>query len=252
MATDPADVDPLDEALDLVRRSGEAGIPLRLIGGLAVRVLCPDLPPRVRDRQDLDLASTSEARPALAAFLVSSGYEPDRHFNALYGRKQLFFASPSGRAIDVLIDRLEMCHVLEFRDRIDRMPLTLDVTDILLSKLQIVELNEKDAHDVLSLLSVYPVERSPEPGTIDLDRIGELVGDDWGWWRTVTMNLEGIGELARTGSLPSPDPPREALERLGRVRAWADEVPKTLRWRLRARVGDRKRWYQVPEETLHD
>jgi hypothetical protein len=26
-----------------------------------------------------------------------------------------------------------------------------------------------------------------------------------------------------------------------------ETAPKTLRWRLRARVGDRLRWYELPE-----
>src|SRR6266511_3603315 len=102
----PADTDPLDEALDLVARAEGAGIPLRLVGGLAVRVLCPDFPPRIRNRQDLDLASTSAARPHLTELLIGLGYEPDRRFNALYGHKQLYFASPRGRAVDVLVDEI--------------------------------------------------------------------------------------------------------------------------------------------------
>lgn len=246
--------DPLEEAVQLIGAAEAIGVPLRLVGGLAVRVLCPDFPPRTRERQDLDLASTSDARPALASFLQERGYEADRRFNALYGHKQLYFASPQGRSLDVLVDRLEMCHVLEFRERIARMPLTLDVTDLLLSKLQIVELNEKDAQDVLYLLSAYPVREGDEPGTVGLDRIGALVAGDWGWWRTLTMNVERIAELATTTAahlLPrsaSYDP----VAQLRRIGEHAHAVPKTLRWRLRARVGDRARWYQLPDEQVHD
>lgn len=246
--------DPLEEALGLIEAAAGIGVPLRLVGGLAVRVLCPDFPPRTRERQDLDLASTSDARPTLTGFLEERGYEPDRRFNALYGHKQLYFASPEGRALDVLVDRLEMCHVLEFKDRISRMPLTLDVTDLLLSKLQIVELNEKDAQDVLYLLSAYPVREGDEPGTVGLDRIGALVAGDWGWWRTLTMNVERIAELAETtaaGLIPAGaryDP----VAQLRRIGEHAHAVPKTLRWRLRARVGDRARWYQLPDEETHD
>ncbi len=232
---------------------GEGGIPLRLVGGLAVRVLCPDFPPRVRDRQDLDLGSVSRTRAALAAFLVARGYEPDRRFNALYGHKQLFFSSPSGRAVDVLIDRVDMCHVLEFRDRVERMPLTLDVADLLLSKLQIVELNEKDAQDVLYLLAAYPVAEGDEPGTVGLDRIRGIVADDWGWWRTLTLNVERILSLAaeRPDLIPpgAREDPRRGLEAIAEA---AGAVPKTLRWKLRARVGERKRWYRLPEEIEHD
>jgi hypothetical protein len=251
---EPADADPLDEALDLVARAERAGIPLRLIGGLAVRALCPDFPPRFRNRQDLDLASTSAARPPLTELLVGLGYEPDRRFNALYGHKQLYFASPRGRAVDVLLDRLEMCHVLEFRDRIERMPVTIDVTDLLLSKLQIVEVNEKDVVDAVYLLAAYPVVLGDEPGTIGLDRISAIVAEDWGWWRTLTGTVEHIRDLAeaRRGDLFPTGGSNDVLDSLHLIKEAADTVPKTLRWKLRARIGDRKRWYQVPDEEEHD
>jgi hypothetical protein len=253
-SAEPAEADPLDEALDLVARAGRAGIPLRLIGGLAVRVLCPDFPPRTRDRQDLDLASTSAARPHLTELLVGLGYEPDRRFNALYGHKQLYFASPRGRAVDVLVDALEMCHVLEFRDRIERMPVTIDVTDLLLSKLQIVEINQKDVVDVVYLLAAYPVVEGDEPGTIGLDRIRTIVSDDWGWWRTLTGTLEHIRDVAETRreDLLLTGGNYDVLGGLHLIKEAADTVPKTLRWKLRARIGERKRWYQVPDEEEHD
>jgi hypothetical protein len=243
-----------EEALELVRAADQGGVPLRLIGGLAVRALCPSFPPRWRDRQDLDLASTSAGRPAVTGFLGARGYEPDRHFNQLHGHKQLYFRSPGGRSVDVLIDRLEMCHTLEFGDRLERMPLTLDVTDLLLTKLQIVELNEKDAVDVLSLLCAYPVRGGDEPGTVGLGRFGAVVGGDWGWWRTVVGNLDRIEALVTEGctSLAPPVPTFEPLEQVRALRAEADRVPKSPRWRLRAVIGERLRWYELPEEEVHD
>lgn len=147
-----------------------------------------------------------------------------------------------------------MCHVLEFRERIERMPLTLDVADLLLSKLQIVELNEKDAQDVLYLLSAYPVREGDEPGSVGLDRIGVIVAGDWGWWRTLTMNVERIAELATTmaAHLVPRGASHDPVAQLRRIGEHAHAVPKTLRWRLRARVGDRARWYQLPDEQPHD
>jgi len=252
--SDDTGEDVLPAALELVDGARAEAVPLRLIGGLAVRALCPAFPPRVRTRQDLDLASVSSARARLTSFLIGRGLEPDKRFNALYGHKQLFFAAPDGRAVDVLIDQLDMCHVLDFKDRIDRMPLTLDVTDVLLSKLQIVELNEKDAQDALYLLSAYEVRPGDEIGTIGLDRITGILGEDWGWWRTVTLNLDRIRDLATSEGrhlVPSGAPfdPMGQIDRIGHT---AEETPKSLRWKIRARVGERKRWYTLPEEEPHD
>jgi hypothetical protein len=250
----PGDDDVLPEAIRLIREAMAEGVPLRLVGGLAVRVLCPDLPPRRRQGQDLDLASVASARLGLTDILVGRGFEPDRRFNALYGHKQLFFAGPDGRAVDVVIDRLDMCHVLDFRDRIDRLPYTLDVADLLLSKLQIVELNEKDVQDVLYLLSSYEIRDGDDPGTIGLDRITQILADDWGWWRTVTLNLDRLNEfLQGDGRDLVPAGGRfEASAQIDRLRRAVDDAPKSLRWRIRAKVGERKRWYNLPEEGAHD
>jgi Uncharacterised nucleotidyltransferase len=249
--SDGADV--LAEATSLINAAQEEGIPVRLVGGLAVRVLTPLYPPRARDGQDLDLASASAHRRALSEFLESRGYEGDKTFNALYGHKQLYFASPTGRTVDVLIDRLEMSHTLVFAERIERMSHTLDPTDLLLSKLQIFELNEKDAQDVLYLVSAFEVRDGDDPNSIGLQRFCSVLAEDWGWWRTVTLNLDRIRELA-TGDGAGLVPERRAFDaaaQLERLRAAADETPKTLRWKLRSKVGERKRWYELPEETEH-
>jgi hypothetical protein len=248
-----AGADALDEGLRLIHAAEAAGVPLRLVGGLAVRVLCPEFPPRMRENQDLDLASVSKRRPALTSMLVGLGYEPDKRFNALYGHKQLYFASPEGRSVDVLVDHVEMCHDLVFAERIDRVPLTLDPTDVLLTKLQIIEINEKDVQDVAYLLAAHPVADGDGVGTIGLDRIRQVVGDDWGWWRTVTMNCEKVRGLL-SGDMRFLVPANAAHDvprALGSILEAANGAPKSLRWKLRARVGDRRRWYRLPQEEEH-
>lgn len=243
-----------DAAVETVRAASERPVPLRLLGGQAIRLLTPDFPPRVREGQDMDLASVSSAKAAVIEFLKGLGFVGDDRFNALHGHRQMYFRTPDEEAaVDVIMDELNMCHVLNFRDRIDRMPYTLDVTDLLLTKLQVVEQNEKDIHDIVYLLSAYPVREGDEPGTIGLDRLGSVVGEDWGWWRTVTGSLDNVaellsGELAR---LVPPSPPYDPALQARTLRAHADETPKTLRWKIRSRVGERVRWYELPEEVDH-
>src|SRR6516164_4593087 len=171
--------DPLPEALALARGAAGASLGLKLLGGLAVRVLCPDFPPRLRRDQDIDFACVSKQRKKVADWLDRAGCEPDRRFNNLNGDRQMYFNAPSGRPIDVMVDRLTMCHTLDFRPSFGRLPLTVDAVDVLLSKLQIVELNEKDARDTLHLLSGVPVSGSgatPADGSstvIDSDRFAK-------------------------------------------------------------------------------
>jgi hypothetical protein len=247
--------DPLVEAEGLAQGASRAGVPLRLLGGLAVRVLCPEFPPRLRRDQDIDFGCLSKGRQKVMAYLEEAGCEPDRRFNSLNGDRQMYFNAPSGRPIDVMVDRLTMCHVLDFRPSFSALPLTLDVVDLLLTKLQIVELNEKDARDILQLLSAFAITgESPGEGgpEIDRDRFMKVLGGDWGWWRTVTDNLNKLPLLVgdRPDLVPS-SAPHDALRNAARLAEIADAAPKSMQWKMRAKVGERVRWYELPEEVAH-
>jgi len=243
--------DPLPEALALARGAADASLGLKLLGGLAVRVLCPEFPPRLRRDQDIDFACVSKQRKKVADWLDGAGCEPDRRFNNLNGDRQMYFTAPSGRPIDVMVDKLSMCHVLDFRPSFDRQPLTIDAVDVLLSKLQIVELNEKDLRDIVHLLAALPLGGGAQ-ASIDTDRFCKLLGADWGWWRTVTGNLAKMEELL--GERPALIPDNHAYEpvaQAGRLLELAVETPKSRKWKLRANVGERVRWYELPEEVAH-
>jgi hypothetical protein len=242
--------DPLPEALGLARGAADASLGLKLLGGLAVRVLCPDFPPRLRRDQDIDFACVSKQRKKVADYLDEAGCEPDRRFNNLNGDRQMYFTAPSGRPIDVMVDRLTMCHTLDFRPSFDRQPFTIDAVDVLLSKLQIVELNEKDLRDIVHLLAGLPLGGGSQP-SIDTDRFGKLLGSDWGWWRTVTGNLAKLEELLGERALIPDNHVYEPVAQAARLLELAVETPKSMKWKLRANVGERVRWYELPEEVAH-
>jgi hypothetical protein len=244
--------DPLPEAMTLVRSTSEAGHQLKILGGLGVRVLCPDFPPRQRAGQDIDLACLGKSRRQVANHLEQAGCTPDKRFNNLNGDRQMYFNAPSGRPIDVMVDRLAMCHTLDFRPSFGSVSATLDPADLLLSKLQIVELNAKDAHDIFHLLSGVRVGPDATRPFIDPDRFGSVLSGDWGWWRTVTGSLNKLPDLLAaqpdlTPAYPKYDPLTQAKQLL----EVAETVPKGLKWKTRARVGDRVRWYELPEEVDH-
>jgi hypothetical protein len=274
--------DPLPEALTLARGAAEAGLGLKLLGGLAVRVICPDFPPRLRAGQDMDFACTGKSRKDVAAYLERSGCQPDRRFNNLNGDRQMYFNAPSGRPIDVMVDRLVMCHTLDFRPSFGNLPFTVDAIDVLLSKLQIVELNEKDVWDTFQLLSGVPAAApaaapagraepvsggrhaagrgapsgapsSTPPGAyLDTDRFAKLLGADWGWWRTVTGNLAKLPALAaEKAHLIPANAPYDPLAQGRHLQEVAESAPKGAKWKMRARMGDRVRWYELPEEVDH-
>ena len=246
--------DAFEESVQVVRAANAKGIPLKLLGGQAVRLLCPMFPHRSRNDQDMDFACVSSRKRDVIDFFGEVGFQGDTRFNTLHGDRQMYFTTADGQtSVDVIMDKLNMCHVLEFADRIDRLPDTLDVPDLLLSKLQIVELNHKDVHDLLHLFSAFEARPGDEPQTIGLDRIGSVVSGDWGWWRTTTMNLDKLAQLADGDHQDLlPEARRfEPAEQARRVRSFCDEVPKTMKWKLRAKVGDRVQWYELPEEVGH-
>jgi hypothetical protein len=245
--------DPLPEAIALARGAADAGLGLKLLGGLAIRVLCPAFPPRLRAGQDMDFACLSKGRKNVVAYLERSGCEPDRRFNNLNGDRQMYFNAPSGRPIDVMVDRLTMCHTLDLRPSFGRLPLTVDAVDLLLSKLQIVKLNEKDARDILHLLGGVRVSGAGADGaSIDSDRFAKLLGADWGWWRTVTGNLTKLPALAAEHpELLPPGAPYDPVAQSEQLLRLAESAPKGVKWKVRANIGDRVRWYELPEEVDH-
>jgi hypothetical protein len=232
-------LDLLEEGRRLAEGARAEGITLRLIGGVAVMAHCPGVLAAGGSRPiaDVDAVVGSRQGRALSRFLRSAGYEPEPRFNALHGHKRMLFHGPHG-PLDVLVGVFEMCHRIDLSDRLHLDDPTVTVTDLLLTKLQVVELNEKDARDALDLLAEHDLARA-EGDAVNLDYLDSLVGGDWGLWRTITGTLERLRELAE------PD----TRARIDEVRRSLIEVPKTRRWKLRARVGERVRWYVLPDEV---
>jgi hypothetical protein len=257
--------DPLAEALRLVDLADGRGLVVRLLGGIAFRAQSPGWPRDGRPDPDIDFAVRGRDRAALATLLESEGYRPDTQQNALFGMKQLYFVDPvRRRSMDVLVDKFEMCHAFEFGSRLDAMSPTLPLAELLLTKLQIQKLNRKDVLDCLAMLGDHPIgpgdgssDASAAEATINVDRIVALTSNDWGWWRTVTGSVDTIAEFLRAGvadsEIDTGRPRRfDLAEQLVALRAAIDEAPKSTRWKLRARVGERMAWYAEPEEMGHE
>jgi hypothetical protein len=259
--------DPLAEALRIVAAADREGILLRLMGGMAVRAHAPEWTHRTRRREvDLDFATRGKDRKAAFALLEREGYTPDKRHNALFGQHQGYFVDEARRRpVDILVDKLEMCHRIEFGDRLAKSTPTLPVADLLLSKLQIVKINKKDVLDAIILLAEHPlaqddgeVDSSKGLAAISLPRVLSFTSSDWGWWRTVTGNLDVLGQYLDSdftqadvdvggGRAVLFDPRKQVSD----LRAAIEAGPKSARWKLRATVGERQQWYQEPEELAH-
>jgi hypothetical protein len=168
------------------------------------------------------------------------------------GQERLMYWDPvNGRRVDVFLDMLRMCHELPFRDRLEVDAETLPLADLALMKLQIVQLTERDGQDLCALLADHDLCQTGDGG-ISVARILAICAGDWGWWRTVTGNLDRLVTEWRDAMDAGPHGQAEilalAVERATRLRAVLDEAPKSRRWKMRATIGERRAWYELPEE----
>ena len=241
------------EAERLSTRVLASGLPARLLGGLAVWLRCRSVRsgPFARSYDDMDFAVTTRGSTDFKEFLTAEGYLPDRFFNGLHGESRLYFAAPDGRwSIDVVIDELTMSHRLDLRNRLDGPSPTVPLADLLLSKLQVWEINPKDLGDTLCLLADHRLGADDsDPEAISLQRITAVLGADWGFCHTAERNIGKLAELWEQAPLPAAA--CDAGEQLKALRLAIGEAPKTRAWRMRSRIGERVRWYQVPEEVGH-
>jgi hypothetical protein len=247
----PIEPDINAEAQRLLAAIDRAGLGARLIGGMAIRLLAAERLPAAYERpiQDLDFILAKRDRQAFNQLLIDAGYAPQERFNALHGARRLLYDdSAHGRQIDVFVDTFSMCHELPLAEQIPARPHTLPAADILMTKLQIVELNEKDQRDLFALLCTHTVATGRGEGEIDVARIAELTSNDWGLQHTFELNLERL--RAALGEQPlAAEQAAAVAERIDELARALEEAPKSRKWKLRAKVGERKRWYEEPEEV---
>lgn len=247
MASDPSFPEIVREAERLTGRSAASGVTLKLMGGVAVFVSCPSArePPLRREYADLDFVTAPGQRTALTDFFGSAGYRPDQAFNTLHGHQRLLFREPAdGRKVDVFVAGYKLCHRVDLRHRLRHSGPTLTPADLLLSKLQVVAITEKDLLDLAAIPIDHPLADGSDRG-IDQGYLARLCANDWGLTQTVLTTLARLEQFIAGIDHPRQARAREAVQSLARV---IEVQPKTLRWKARSVVGRRVKWYDLPEE----
>jgi hypothetical protein len=241
--------DMIGEGRRLVDAATHQGITVRLLGGVAVYLKAPPAGPLLpRTVGDIDLVIKRGSRGAVTDMLRAAGYLPDEMFNALQGaRRLLFYGEANGRKLDVFIGEFSMCHVIPITDRLERDPITIPLAELLLTKLQIVELTERDQRDIYSLCYHHQVSRG-DGSEIEGDYIAEICAKDWGLWRTAKATIERC-KANLAGYDLDPEQTTLITDRLDVLWRLIEQAPKSAKWRLRSRVGERVRWYAEPEEN---
>lgn len=241
------------EVLRIVEAADAAGLTIRVLGSIGVALHCHDaaaiIPSFERTYADIDFAAYRREAKAIVSLLGGLGYADDREvYIASEGARSIFDHPERRIHLDVFYDRLEFCHIIPLLGRLEVDRPTIPIAELLLSKLQIMKINEKDVVDIVLLLLDHQLA-SGDADTVDLTRVGRLCANDWGLWRTVTQNVEKVRTLA--ASYPQLDADQRARVDAAAtaLKARIDAEPKSMGWRMRDRVGDRRQWWTDVDEV---
>jgi hypothetical protein len=239
------------EGRRLVTAAAARDIPVRLVGGVAIWLRSSNGARGAlgRDYPDVDLVAHKSQSRELRVLLEGLGYEPERVFNATHGATRLLYhAGDRSFHVDVFLDEFVMSHTLDLGRRLEVEELTVPAAELLLTKLQVAELNRKDAADAAMLLLEHELADEDGPGRLNAAYVSGLAAGDWGLYTTVTDNLSKTRDLLPE-LLPDEAQRTRVGDRLDELDRRLYEAPKTRGWRLRAKIGRRKRWYELPEEV---
>lgn len=233
----------------IVRRAESSGFTIRIIGGVAIAIHSGATaePPLARTYEDIDLVIGKGDRSRIDGTLQALGWEGDRRFNALNGSQRRIYYRTDGPKIDVFVGTFNMCHEIVIGER--RLALdtpTVPLAELVLTKAQIVHLNQKDVTDLVALFVDHSVA-DHDDDAINAKRIADLCANDWGLWRTITGTLEHV--VAGVDDVGLGDAKRQlVVDRVKHLREAIDGAKKSGKWKMRNRVGERVTWYELPEE----
>jgi len=242
----------------IIAEAEKRNVTLRIMGGAAMRMHCPnqvELYARLKrvPKHDMDFVTYKQFRPITKQLFMDLGYEPyiSLMLTGATGRhRQIFNDKEGNKAIDVFLDKLEMCHVIDFKDRLGVDSPTVPLAELFLQKIQVVQTNEKDITDLIILLSEHDVGKGDKE-VINEDYVAKVLGNDWGFYYTATRNFTKVTEMLDKYDLSKQEKER-IIDRINRLKERVEAQPKTLQWKVRSKVGPAKLWYNKVEEVQRD
>jgi hypothetical protein len=243
--------DLVQEMYRLIEAANAKKIQLRAIGGLAVETHNKTKHPLFkREFADLDFCIPLKQRRDFEAFMPEVGYVPHKQFNVLNGdQRQIYYHNPTEIKVDVFVGHFEMCHRIPLEERLNADPISIPLAELFLSKIQIIELNRKDAFDLTSILLNNETGEGDNE-TINLKILAQLGSADWGLYKTTSLNLDKIEAMLEQNEIPLNDEEKAlVIGRINDIRRTFAEMPKPMAWQLRDRVGTRVKWYIEVEEV---
>lgn len=248
---DPAPL--LEQAFTILEQAKARNLTLRLIGALAFHVRCPAFNYVQKETgrffTDIDFMAYFAQIRGVEQLFKDMGYDEDRRIKSVPGvRRSIFFHRDHPWHSDVFYDVLDFSHEIDLRGRLELDYPTISLGDLLLEKMQIAQINEKDIIDTLMLLREHEVRESGAAAR-DVDHLARICKGDWGLWMTVTTNLGKVDRLADKYEVLTADDRRIIRDRLQSIVARIEREPSTLRWKLRSRIGERIKWYRDVDEV---
>jgi hypothetical protein len=242
-----------EEALRIVQSAAQEGLTLRLLGSLAFQIHSPQwghLQKLMgRAYTDLDYAGYSPEAARMEPFFSALGYRGDPEVNLYFAGQRMIFQRPeNGLHVDVFFDKLNFCHQINWVGRLEVDTPTLPLAEMLLEKMQIVKIGEKDIIDTIMLLLEHELG-THDHDVINVAHISELCAQDWGLWRTTSMNLGKVALLSQEYDALSAGEKTRVVAQVQAILERLDRQPKSTAWKIRSKVGDRVKWYQDVEET---
>src|SRR3990172_1807740 len=244
----------VDEALRLVAKAEDQGIRLRILGSIAYRLHSPEnirlFSQLERALTDVDFAGERSQSREIRRFMKEEGYECDEGILVgSEGARHVYIHPKTHLNVDVFADELYFCHPIPLKGRLHLDYPTITTTDLLLEKMQIVEINLKDIKDALVLLLEHPVgEPSAGRENIDLDYVVNIMARDRGFYYTFTTNLKKLKEFMPDFASLKGEQRQVIAGRVDHLLGTIEAAPKSMGWRLRAKVGAREEWYQEASE----
>jgi hypothetical protein len=226
----------LEAVLQIIEAAESRGVRLRLLGGLAFKLLCPTAKNTryCRENKDIDLIGRREDSREVMKTLETLGYKPREVFNKLsMGRRLIHYDLVNKRRVDIFFDEFEMCHKFNFRESLVPDSYTLPLAELMTTK-QVVEKTEKEFLDLVAAFHDHEVTKGK--GGIEGDKIADARSRDWSVYATFTRSLGAV-----KGWMQGRGGEERVIERIEKLLEMIEGKPKTLAWKIRARIGERGR-----------
>ncbi|MDG6898198.1 MAG: nucleotidyltransferase family protein [Nitrososphaerota archaeon] len=235
----------LDAATQIIETAESQGVRLRLLGGLAFKQLCPSAfdPRYVRENKDIDLMGRRQDSRNIMKIMETLGYKPRELFNKLnMGQRLIYYDMGNSRRVDLFLDEFVMCHKFNFKESILAGMYTLPITQLLMTKLQVVQKTEKEYKDLVVAFHDFDVVSAG--GGIRGDEIADLCSKDWGIYTTFWKSLDALESWCREREVPDME---LVLARVGKLKSVMESAPKSFGWKMRAKIGEKTQWYELPD-----